>query len=156
MANIAQTVNVLQAMILTDPDTGALVLTPSYHVFRMNVGHHDADALDVTLRDVPTRTVADSTLETISASASTKGDSALISLSNLDDTAERTVVLDLRGRTVVSATATVLTGDALDAHNTPQAPDAVRPTELDVTLHHGHATVVVPAHAYVTVALELA
>src|SRR5678816_1812275 len=42
MANIAQTVNVLQAMILTDPDTGALVLTPTYHVFAMNTGHHDA------------------------------------------------------------------------------------------------------------------
>lgn len=39
MANIAQTVNVLQAMILTDPDTGALVLTPTYHVFEMNTAH---------------------------------------------------------------------------------------------------------------------
>ena len=38
MANIAQTVNVLQAMILTDPDSGALVLTPTYHVFAMNTG----------------------------------------------------------------------------------------------------------------------
>src|SRR5690625_3996449 len=42
MANIAQTVNVLQAMILTDPDSGALVLTPTYHVFAMNAGHQDA------------------------------------------------------------------------------------------------------------------
>ena len=55
MANIAQTVNVLQAMILTDPDTGALVLTPTYHVFAMNTGHHDAAALAVHLRDVATR-----------------------------------------------------------------------------------------------------
>ena len=57
MANIAQTVNVLQAMILTDPDTGALVLTPTYHVFAMNTGHHDAAALAVHLRDVETRAV---------------------------------------------------------------------------------------------------
>ena len=43
MANIAQVVNVLQAMLLTDGDT--LVRTPTYHVFEMNKGHHDADSL---------------------------------------------------------------------------------------------------------------
>ena len=85
MANIAQTVNVLQAMILTDPDTGALVLTPTYHVFAMNTGHHDADALAVHLRDVPTRAVEGAAdLPLVSASASVKDDTALVSLSNLD------------------------------------------------------------------------
>ncbi len=49
MANIAQTVNVLQAMLLTD-DTG-LVLTPTYHVFEMNKGHHDATAVPVHVVD---------------------------------------------------------------------------------------------------------
>ena len=44
MANIAQTVNVLQAMLLTDDD-GGLVLTPTYHVFEMNKGHQDATSL---------------------------------------------------------------------------------------------------------------
>ncbi len=59
MANIAQTVNVLQAMILTDPETGALVLTPSYHVFAMNRAHHDAASLAVTFKgEVPVRQVA--------------------------------------------------------------------------------------------------
>jgi len=50
MANIAQTVNVLQAMLLTDEGTGALVRTPTYHVFEMNAVHHDAASLAVHLR----------------------------------------------------------------------------------------------------------
>ncbi|NEC92708.1 potassium transporter TrkG, partial [Streptomyces sp. SID12501] len=81
MANIAQTVNVLQAMILTDPDSGALVLTPTYHVFEMNTGHHDAGSLDVRFKgDLPTRTVDGSALATLSVSASTKDGTALASL----------------------------------------------------------------------------
>jgi alpha-N-arabinofuranosidase len=119
MANIAQTVNVLQAMILTDPESGALVLTPTYHVFAMNTGHHDAASLAVHLRGVTSRTVDGTELPLVSASASVKGDTALVSLSNLDTDADRTVVLDLRGRDVVGHTARVLTAPALDAHNTP-------------------------------------
>jgi alpha-N-arabinofuranosidase len=41
MANIAQMVNVLQAMVLTDKEK--MVLTPTYHVFRMYVPFQDAD-----------------------------------------------------------------------------------------------------------------
>ncbi|GEA82955.1 alpha-N-arabinofuranosidase [Cellulomonas sp. A375-1] len=156
MANVAQTVNVLQAMVLTDPDTGALVLTPTYHVFAMNVGHHDAAALAVHLRGVPTRTADGTELPLVSASASVKGDTALVSLSNLDIDADRTVVLDLRGRDVVGYEARVLTAPVLDAHNTPEHLDAVAPTA-----HHGvrpHARgleVDLPAHSYVTVSLGL-
>ncbi|MFL0410521.1 alpha-N-arabinofuranosidase [Microbacterium paludicola] len=157
MTNIAQTVNVLQAMILTDPDSGALVLTPTYHVFEMNTGHHDADALAVHLRDVPTLTAAGRELPLVSASASTRGDTALISLSNLDAESGRTVLLDLRGRQVIGHSARILGAEGLAAHNTPDRPsdvaprahDGVRPSErgLEVDL---------PAHSYVTVALELA
>jgi alpha-N-arabinofuranosidase len=156
MANIAQTVNVLQAMILTDPDTGALVLTPTYHVFAMNTGHHDAAALAVHLRDVETRAVDATELPLVSASASVKGDTALVSLSNLDAETDRTLVLDLRGRDVVGHTARVLTAKALDAHNTPEQLDAVAPTDhAGVGPHPRGLEVDLPAHSYVTVALEL-
>ncbi len=47
MANIAQTVNVLQAMILTDKEK--MLLTPTYHVFEMYKVHHDATRLPVDL-----------------------------------------------------------------------------------------------------------
>src|SRR5690606_6523979 len=72
MANIAQSVNVLQAMILTDPDTGALVKTPTYHVFEMNTGHHDADLLDTHVVGSETRSIDGRELPMISTSASIK------------------------------------------------------------------------------------
>ncbi|BDZ41409.1 alpha-N-arabinofuranosidase [Paraoerskovia sediminicola] len=157
MANIAQTVNVLQAMILTDPDTGALVLTPTYHVFEMGTGHHDAQNLDVHLTgDVTTREVDGKPLPLLSASASTKDGTALVSLSNLDADRATTVVLDLRGRDVTGHTARVLTGPAVDAHNTPDRPDAVAPRPWDgVRPHPRGLEVDLPAHAYVTVSLDL-
>ncbi|MGP4978143.1 alpha-N-arabinofuranosidase [Brachybacterium tyrofermentans] len=159
MANIAQTVNVLQAMILTDPDTGALVLTPTYHVFAMNAGHQDARALaaHVLLPEEPAE-VDGRTLPMISASASTTGSTALISLSNLDHAQERTLVLDLRGRTVTGHTARVLTGASSAAHNTPDQPDAVAPVELtDVREldREGYLEVTLPPHSFVTVELQL-
>ncbi|MGW8484329.1 alpha-N-arabinofuranosidase [Microbacterium sp. NPDC055903] len=158
MANIAQTVNVLQAMILTDPDSGALVLTPTYHVFRMNVDHHDAAALQVRFKGaLPTRSVEGEELPLLSVSASTKDDTALVSLSNLDAADARTVVLDLRGRAVAGHEAVVLTAGGLQDHNTPEHPDAVAPVAHDGVRIHPHGLEVdLPAHSYVTVSLRLA
>ncbi|MFF2486904.1 alpha-N-arabinofuranosidase [Microbacterium sp. NPDC058062] len=157
MANIAQTVNVLQAMLLTDAETGALVLTPTYHVFEMNRGHHDATSLAVHVLDAPDAREADGrSLQVVSASASTTGSTALLSLSNLDAEASLTIEVDLRGRAVSAATARVLTGDSAAAHNTAEAPEAVAPVALDTELDGGTLRVTLPAHSFATVSLELA
>jgi len=158
MANIAQTVNVLQAMILTDPDSGALVLTPSYHVFAMNTGHHDAARLPLAFREeLPTRSVEGAEIPLVSASASTKDGAALISLSNLDADAATTVVLDLRGRSFSGYEVTLLTAETLQTHNTPEAPDAVAPVaHTGVREHERGLEVELPPHSYVTVSLQLA
>ena len=157
MANIAQTVNVLQAMLLTDAETGALVLTPTYHVFEMNRGHHDATSLAVHVLDAPDAREADGrSLQVVSASASTTGSTALLSLSNLDAEASLSIEVDLRGRTVSSATARVLTGDSAAAHNSAEAPEAVAPVALDTELDGGTLRVTLPAHSFATVSLELA
>ena len=157
MANIAQTANVLQAMVLTDPDTGALVRTPTYHVFAMNTGHHDAASLVVHLKDVPHIPVDGTELPLVSASASTTGDSALISLSHMDTSMPCTVVLDLRGRPVIGHRARVLTAPDLNGHNTPAAPDVVAPADHEAVRPHARGLEVdLPPHAYVTVELTLA
>lgn len=157
MANIAQTVNVLQSMILTDPTSGALVLTPTYHVFEMNTAHHDARSLEVNLQaPEAVREVEGTQISTLSASASTSADSALVSLSNLDADTPRTLTLDLRGRPVVGHSARILTAPAVQAHNTPEQPDAVAPRDHDgLRLDGSLLEVDLPAHSYVTVALEL-
>jgi alpha-N-arabinofuranosidase len=157
MANIAQTVNVLQAMILTDPDTGALVLTPTYHVFAMNAPHHDATSLAAhVVAPGATRAVDGKEMQLLSASASTKGSTAHVSLSHLDAAQARTVVLDLRGRDVVGFSAQILTAPELHGHNTPEQPEAVAPRKLEEIRRHPRGLELdVPAHSYVTVTLEL-
>ncbi|SDD01245.1 alpha-N-arabinofuranosidase [Glycomyces harbinensis] len=158
MANIAQTVNVLQAMILTDPDTKALVLTPTYHVFRMNKGHQDAASLRVdTLGETPSREVDGASLETVSISASRKDGRLLVSLSNLDAEAAQDVEIDLRGGAVAEVESLILTAGALQDHNTPQTPETVAPRPHEgVSVSGGKLRVHLPAHSFVTVAGALA
>jgi alpha-N-arabinofuranosidase len=154
LANLAQTVNVLQAVLLTDGAT--LVKTPTYHVYAMNKGHHDAESLAVNLVGaVPRRSVADRSLTTFSASASRTAGGVLISMTNLDASSNVDVELDLRGEHLDRPHATVLTAEALNAHNTAQSPDSVRPRALDgVTLDGSVLRVPLPPHAFATVSLS--
>ncbi len=153
LANIAQTVNVLQAMVLTDGHE--LVLTPSYHVFEMSTGHHDARALPLHVPGgMPPREVGGTEIDTVSASASTKDGRVTVSLTNLDPDAGVRVELDLRGRVVTSVRARVLTAD-LAERNSVTAADAVAPREHDgVTLEGSRLTVELPAAAFVVCTLE--
>ncbi|MEV0387493.1 alpha-L-arabinofuranosidase C-terminal domain-containing protein [Nonomuraea sp. NPDC050643] len=157
MANIAQTVNVLQAMILTDPDTGALVLTPTYHVFEMNKGHQDAASLRVdTPAGLPAREVGPASLATVSVSASRKDGRLLVSASNLDADQPADLELDLRGGAVADVHARLLTAGALQSHNTPDAPATVAPRAHDrVTTTATGLRVHLPAHSFVTVEARL-
>jgi alpha-N-arabinofuranosidase len=153
MANIAQTVNVLQAMLLTDGDV--LVRTPSWHVFEMNKGHQEATHLPVRLRTpAPVHRQGDDELTTFSASASTRDGRVLLSLTNLDADAGLDVQLDLRGARLGAPAARVLTAPALAAHNTAQSPETVSAQPFDgVSLADGTLTVRMPAHSFVTVEL---
>ncbi len=157
MANIAQTVNVLQAMVLTEGEH--LVLTPTYHVFEMNKGHQDAAALQAHLHSPGSvRTVGDRELQTVSVSASRKDGRALISLTNLDAELPIEVELDLRGGQVLGTSARILTADSLTSHNTAAAAPAVAVADHDdgVKVGDGGLRVSLPAHSFVTVEVTLA
>jgi alpha-N-arabinofuranosidase len=155
MANIAQTVNVLQSMILTD-DEDRLVLTPTYHVFEMNKGHQDAESVPVHLVERPAAVpVGDGELDPISVSASTKDGTALVSLSNFALDTDTTVRVDLRGRVATAARARILTADKPHAHNTGTAPQEVTPTDFTVALEAGVLTAVLPPYSFATVELDL-
>ena len=156
MANIAQTVNVLQAMLLTDDD-GGLVLTPTYHVFEMNKGHHDALQLPVHLIEKPEGYDVDGVdLDLVSVSASTKNATVLISITNLALDSDITVALDLRGRAITAHRARVLTADNPQRHNTTSAPNEVAPADLEVTRADGLLSVHLPRHSFSTIQLDLA
>ena len=123
MANIAQTVNVLQSMILTEGDQ--MLLTPTYHVFEMFTPHHDADRLAIEY-DAGRYVMDNTELPQVSASASAKDDRIFITLVNLShqDYAEISIEID---RDYQSNTGRILTADTLDAHNTFNQPDALQP-----------------------------
>ncbi|TRY19709.1 alpha-N-arabinofuranosidase [Tessaracoccus rhinocerotis] len=156
MANIAQTVNVLQAVLLTDGDT--LIKTPTYHVFEMNKGHQDAQLLQLSWIGgaLPTRTVGNREIPLVSGSASTTAGRALISLSNLDLEASHEVIVDLRGHRVTDVAGRILTAGAVHAHNTADQPDAVVPRSFDVAnVTDGRLAIELPAHSLVTLELTL-
>jgi alpha-N-arabinofuranosidase len=125
MANIAQLVNVLQALILTEGEK--MVLTPTYHVFDMYKVHHDATYLPIDL-ETPDYSFGGEALPAVSASASKDAEGRVhVSLVNLDAKAELVVKATVAGPSFTSVTGSVLAGDALDAHNTVDDPDRVEP-----------------------------
>ena len=153
MANIAQTVNVLQAMVLTDGPR--MLCTPTYHVFEMYKVHQDATLLPVRMEGEEYR-CGDGRLPKVHASASRdKAGKVHVSLVNLHPEEPAEVACDVRGASVKRAAGRVLTGAAMNAHNTFDRPDAVHPEPFDaVAVSKGALTVKLPARS-VTV-LELA
>ena len=125
MANIAQTVNVLQAMILTKGEK--MILTPTYHVFEMYKVHHDARMLPVELQCNDYQ-FGDSKISALNVSASKdKSGKIHISLCNLDPKNSAEIVCELQGARAKKVSGRVLTADAMTAHNTFDNPQAISP-----------------------------
>ena len=136
MANLAQTVNVLQAMVLTQ---GAkMVLTPTYHVFEMYQVHQDATLLPIELT-CGGYTFGDDHIPALSASASRNAEGLVhISLCNLDPNVPSEIRCELRGTAPSRVTGRLLTADAMTAHNTFDQPDYVKPQAYSGARIDGH------------------
>ena len=132
MANIAQMINVLQAMILTDGPK--MVRTPTYHVFRMYVPFQDATSVPVTF-EAGTYTHGTITLPRLDAIAARDAAGTLwLALTNVDPHRPARIATTLTGITPKSASGETLTGAAIDSVNTFDAPDTVSPRPVSVTL----------------------
>jgi alpha-N-arabinofuranosidase len=128
MANIAQMVNVLQAMILTDKEK--MVLTPTYHVFRMYVPFQDATFVPVSL-DAGTYTQGDITLPRVDAiAARDKAGKLWLAVTNLDPNRSVAVEASLAGITPKSAAGETLTAPRVDSVNSFDAPRTVVPKPI--------------------------
>ena len=127
MTNIAQMINVLQAMILTDKEK--MVLTPTYHVFKMYKPFQGATFVPVELHS-PKYTLADDSLPAISASASRDSEGrAHLSVVNLDPNRGAAISVKITGAAAQSITGTILTADKMNAMNTFDSPNDVKPAE---------------------------
>ncbi|MDR3251505.1 MAG: alpha-N-arabinofuranosidase [Tannerella sp.] len=156
MANIAQIVNVLQSMILTN-DKGQMALTPTYHVFNMYRAHQDAlyIPLAVVCDRMPVR--ENRTIPTLSATVSKDRNGAVhISLSNIDADETVTVSADLSALKVSKvAGGTILTSANLTDHNTFDSPQTVSPkTFKDASVNKGIVQIKIPAKSIVTLELQ--
>jgi alpha-N-arabinofuranosidase len=146
MANIAQTINVLQAMILTD---GARMLcTPTYHVFEMYKVHQDGMLLPVKLQCDPYAADGES-IPQVHALASRDADGKVhLSVCNLHVEKPAQLSCELRGANATKVSGRVLCGSAMNALNTFDKPDAVRPEQFDgAVLRGGALTVKLPPHS---------
>jgi len=129
MTNIAQTINVLQAVILTEGEK--MIKTPTYHVFDMYKVHQDADAVDLYIESEPYQ-FEDESIPQVTASASRNAEGQLhISLCNLDPENAAEIDCDLRGMNAVKVGGTILTANAINAHNTFDQPENVKPQAFD-------------------------
>lgn len=131
MANLAQTINVLQAVILTEGND--MILTPTYHVMKMYNVHQDAQLLPTDLSNVPYAYGEDAkTLPALSVSASRDQAGVMhISLVNIDAHKSNKVQLDIRGAQVGAVSGTILSSKQLQDHNSFDAPEKVVPQKFE-------------------------
>jgi alpha-L-arabinofuranosidase len=129
MANIAQMINVLQAMILTDQEK--MTVTPSYWVFEMDTVHHDATLLPSDLQSAE-YSFADKNIPALSASASRdKAGKIHVTLCNLNPNQSVEVPCELQGVRARKISGRILTALEMNAHNTFDQPDNVKPAEFN-------------------------
>ncbi len=153
MANIAQTVNVLQSMILTDKEK--MLVTPTYHVFEMFTVHHDASLLPVELQ-CPDYQFGNDKIPSVSVSASKdKAGVIHLTLCNLNPNEAVGVSAQLAGANAGAITGRVLTPTAMNAHNTYDRPEVVKPAAFNgAKLVEGGFNATLPAKSVVVLELK--
>ncbi|MDQ3819207.1 MAG: alpha-N-arabinofuranosidase [Acidobacteriota bacterium] len=153
MANIAQLMNVLQAMILTDKEK--MLLTPTYHVFEMYKVHQGATLIPVEL-NAPEYRFGQSAIPSLHASASRDQTGRLhLSIVNLDPNRAAEVSTKVTGANVRNVTGRVLTATSMNSMNTFDKPDAVKPAPFTgIKVQGDQITLSLPPKAVVVLELQ--
>jgi alpha-N-arabinofuranosidase len=144
---------VLQAMIITDKDK--MVLTPTYHAYKMYVPFQDATSLPVTLANNTQYSVGAASIPGVSASAARAKDGTLyLALVNTNAGQPVDVALDVAGQKIAGVSGELLTAAAMDAHNTFKQSSAVKPVPFSARAADGKLNIKLPAKAVVVVAVD--
>ncbi len=170
MANIAQVVNVLQSMILTDQEgSGHMVLTPTYHVFKMYVPFQEATFLpvDVVCDTMMVRHDYFKPMDTsradgyrklplVSASAAVQKDGSIVlSLTNVSLDKSQNVSVSLPGFKAKSVSGSILTAAKVADYNDFQHPSVVAPTAFtDAKIKKDQLSVKLPAKSIVVLTIK--
>ena len=153
MANLAQTVNVLQAVILTNNEK--MLLTPTYHVMEMYNVHQDATLIPVSVK-TPDYVFGNEKLPAVSVSASKKAAGVTnISLVNIDASKAQTIKIDLRGAKYASVNGRILTSKKLQDYNSFEQPAKIQPaTFTGAKLSNNTLDVPLPPFSVVVLTLK--
>jgi len=153
MANIAQTVNVLQAMILTKGEK--MIVTPTYHVFDMYKVHQDATLLPTELQCNDYKT-DDGSIPSLNVSASRDDSGKIhISLCNLDPLNKGELLCQFKGFKPKKVTGTILTDEDINAHNSFERPEALKPAPFTgAKITDGKLRATLPAKSVVVLEVQ--
>ena len=149
MANLAQAVNVLQALILTEGE--ALVKTPTYHVFDMFKEHQDGEL--VYCFQSPAETGDNIKIPLLSSSASVKDGVMTITLANCSLEEEAAVSCSLCGFHGTEASSRILT-EEVHACNDFDMPERVVPKAFPVSLTDNMLSATLPPCCVVSVTIR--
>ena len=154
MANIAQLVNVLQSVILTEGSK--MVLTPTYHVFNMYKYHQDAQLLESSIESEKIGLESEYMVPNLQESVSMSEDGRVhITLNNLSVTDNFDIDTVLTQAGVKSVKGTLLT-DKMDAFNDFENPEQVKPAEFsDYTITESGIRFSIPACSVLHLEIEL-
>ena len=144
MANIAQMVNVLQAVLLTEGDK--MVKTPTYHVFNMYKHHQDAELLDSFIETESIGLEEENMVPNLTESVSLGKDGKIhITVTNLSDTNAYPVDGVIADTKIAGVKGEIVTGE-IHAHNTFDNPDTVTVKGFDsVSFKDSRLTFEIPA-----------
>lgn len=152
MANLAQTINVLQAVILTNKEK--LLLTPTYHVMEMYNVHQNAKLIPVQFES-PLFIRGKDSIRAISISASVDQQGKThISLVNVDPSKKHTIQLD-PGKSFKSVNGRILHSPRLQDHNSFDQPEKIKPQPFkDARLNARQLSVNMPPGSVIVLELE--
>jgi len=153
MANIAQMINVLQSMIMTDKEK--MVLTPTYYVFKMYVPFQDATFVPVSF-DAGTYPHGAITLPSVDAIAAKDTSGRLwLAVTNIDPNQPAEIEASLAGVTAKSANGETLTAAKVDSVNTFEAPNTVVPKPITANVHGGKLTLKLQPKSVTVISIEI-
>jgi alpha-N-arabinofuranosidase len=153
MANLAQTVNVLQAVMLTDEEK--MLLTPTYWVFYLYKVHQDATLLPVSFTSNKYRQ-GDREIDAVSVSASKDANGKIhITLVNADPNSEQRVNTQLIGATAKNIKGKILTSGKINDYNSFEQPSKVKVSDFKgASLSNNNLSVVLPSKSVVMLEIQ--
>ncbi len=153
MTAIAQTVNVLQAMILTDGPK--MIRTPTYHAFHMYRPFQNATSLPLEIRTGEYRYDRWSVPQVSASAAKAVDGSIVIGLVNLDPHRAARISAQIEGSRATRVRGEILTAEAMDAHNTFENPNALHPEVFNgAKLDGSRLDATLPAKSVVVLKLQ--